>query len=187
MENKSILEIYEQCVRFHGHRCPGLAVGVRAAVEAARLLSLSFSQDEDTVCITENDACGVDGIQCVLGCSAGKGNLIFRIRGKQAFNVYDRRTGKNVRLILKAYAKEKAAAAYPELPKREAGARYILEAPMEEVFSQGPAVFPMPEEARHFASYDCELCGESTAEPYIRLQEGKRVCPACYRPYHRLR
>ena len=53
------------------------------------------------VCISENDACGVDAIQVLLGCSVGKGNLLFHMRGKQAFSFYNRKTGKSVRLVLK--------------------------------------------------------------------------------------
>lgn len=64
------------------------------------LLELDFSADEDVVCITENDACGVDAIQVLLGCSVGKGNLLFHLRGKQAFSFYNRKTGKAVRLVL---------------------------------------------------------------------------------------
>ena len=44
-----------------------------------RLLELDFSADEDVVCIAENDACGVDAIQVLLGCSVGKGNLLFNL------------------------------------------------------------------------------------------------------------
>ena len=68
-----IQSLFEKSAEFHGHRCPGLAIGVRAAVEAQKLLHIGHSADEEIVCVTENDACGVDGIQVLLGCSAGKG------------------------------------------------------------------------------------------------------------------
>ena len=83
---------------FHGHACGGLTIGFQAARYAMELLELDFSADEDVVCIAENDACGVDAIQVLLGCSVGKGNLLFHLRGKQAFSFYNRKTGKAVRL-----------------------------------------------------------------------------------------
>ena len=43
---------------------------------ASRLLGLEYSADEQVVCIAENDACSVDAIQVMLGCSIGKGDLI---------------------------------------------------------------------------------------------------------------
>lgn len=88
---------WETCVQFHGHACGGLTIGYKAACYAAELLELSFSGDEQVVCIAENDACGVDAIQALLGCSIGKGNLLFHMRGKQAFSFYNRATGKSVR------------------------------------------------------------------------------------------
>ena len=93
--------LWEKCVAFHGHECGGLAIGFRAALYAAELLELTFSQDEETVCVSENDACGVDAVQVILGCSVGKGNLLFHVTGKQAWSFYERSSGKSVRLVLK--------------------------------------------------------------------------------------
>ena len=93
--------LWEKCVAFHGHACGGLTIGFQAARYAMELLELDFSADEDVVCIAENDACGVDAIQVLLGCSVGKGNLLFHLRGKQAFSFYNRKTGKAVRLVLR--------------------------------------------------------------------------------------
>ena len=67
---------WEKCVAFHGHACGGLTIGYKAACYAAELLELDFSGDEQLVCIAENDACGVDANQALLGCSVGKGNLL---------------------------------------------------------------------------------------------------------------
>ena len=75
-------------------------IGFRAAFYAMDILELNFSEDEEVVCISENDACGVDAIQVVLGCSVGKGNLLFHLVGKQAFSFYNRQTNRSVRLIL---------------------------------------------------------------------------------------
>ena len=90
-ENK---ELWQKCAEFHGHVCPGLTIGYKAALYAIELLGLTFSDDERVVCVSENDACGVDAIQVILGCSVGKGNLLFHMRGKQAFSFYNRTTGK---------------------------------------------------------------------------------------------
>ena len=52
--------LWRRCVDFHGHQCGGLTIGYKAALYAMELLELTFSQDEQVVCIAENDACGVD-------------------------------------------------------------------------------------------------------------------------------
>ena len=134
--------------------------------------------DEDVVCVTENDACGVDAIQVLLGCSAGKGNLIFHIRGKQAFNFYNRKTGESVRLILK-----------PEFNgwggSREERMDQLHSLKDEEIFDVKPVTFRLPEEARIFNSFVCEKCGEVVAESFLRIENGKKICLDCFSEYTR--
>ena len=78
-------KIWKKCVEFHGHECGGLTIGYKAALYAMELLDIKMgkdccvSRDEQLVCISENDACGVDAIQVILGCSVGKGNLLFHM------------------------------------------------------------------------------------------------------------
>ena len=95
------MKTWNDCVTFHGHECGGLTIGYKASLYAIDLLELAFSDNEQVVCITENDACGVDAIQVMLGCSIGKGNLLFHMCGKQAYSFYNRKNGKSVRLVLK--------------------------------------------------------------------------------------
>ena len=54
---------------------------------------------KEVVCIAENDACGVDAIQVVLGCSIGRAICCFTLRGKQAFSFYNRSTGRSVLVL----------------------------------------------------------------------------------------
>jgi len=56
------------------------------------------AEDEELVAITENNACGVDALQYISGCTFGKGNLIFKDYGKQAYTLYSRKTGQGVRV-----------------------------------------------------------------------------------------
>ena len=68
-------ELWERAISFHGHVCPGLMIGFRASLYAAKLLKLHFSEDEEVVCIAENDSCSIAAIQSILGCTIGKGNM----------------------------------------------------------------------------------------------------------------
>jgi formylmethanofuran dehydrogenase subunit E len=70
------LQSYEAAVVFHGHSCPGLALGYRAAVAAMTRLDRDRAPDEEIVAIVENDSCVVDAIQVVTGCTFGKGNRL---------------------------------------------------------------------------------------------------------------
>ena len=93
---------FQKCVEFHGHVCPGLAIGYAAAKAGMRVLNVGPSEDEEIVAIVENDSCAVDAVQSLLGCTFGKGNLIFRDWGKQVFTFLDRKTLRAVRVSLRA-------------------------------------------------------------------------------------
>ena len=180
-ENK---KLWERCVDFHGHACGGLTIGYKASLYAIELLGLhlaeenagALSADEEIVCISENDACGVDAIQAVLGCSIGKGNLLFHMRGKQAFTFFNRKTGKSVRLLLKPG---------PEgMTREESFAYYQSQAP-KALFNVTEAKLRLPEKARLFDSYVCDCCGELTGANWIRLAGDKKLCLDCCETYSR--
>ena len=170
------MKTWNDCVAFHGHECGGLTIGYKASLYAIELLDLQYSTDEQVVCISENDACGVDAIQVMLGCSVGKGNLLFHMRGKQAYSFYNRKTGKAVRLVLKPK---------PEgMTKQESFAYYQSLEP-EQMFDVKEATIALPEPARLFDSYVCDCCGELTGANWIRLAGKKKLCLDCYESYDR--
>lgn len=168
--------LWERAAAFHGHVCGGLAIGYQAALYAAGLLGLTFSEDEQVVCVAENDACGVDAVQAVLGCSVGRGNLLFHLTGKQAFSFYNRATGQSVRLVLRPG---------PEAMGREEALAYYRDGAPERLFDVKKTTIRLPERARMFASHVCENCGEAAGEQWIRLSGGKKLCVDCWRPYRR--
>lgn len=168
-------KLWNKCIEFHGHVCGGVTIGYKAALYAIELMGLDFSKDEEVVCVTENDACGVDAIQAILGCSVGKGNLLFKMRGKQAFSFYNRTTGESVRLVLKNL---------PDMEKKEKE-QFLMDHEPSELFDVKEPTFQLPERARIFQSVTCEKCGEVTAESMIRLEGGKKLCLDCYTPYSR--
>ena len=170
------MKTWEKCVDFHGHTCGGLRIGYAAACYAMELLNIGFSDNEQVVCISENDACGVDAIQVMLGCSVGKGNLLFRMRGKSAYSFYNRKTGKSVRLVLKPK---------PEGMTREASFAYYQACKPEEMFDVKKTTISLPEKARLFDSYTCDCCGETTGANWIRLAGDKKLCLDCYESYDR--
>ncbi|MDQ6947474.1 MAG: FmdE family protein, partial [Actinomycetota bacterium] len=90
-------ETTRRIVEFHGHMCPGLAMGIRAAEVALAEIG-PHSTDEEVVAIVETDMCGVDAIQFLTGCTFGKGNLIHRDYGKNAYTFIRRSDGRAIRV-----------------------------------------------------------------------------------------
>ena len=170
-------ELWEKAVAFHGHECPGLAIGFKACEAAFEKMGIGVSEDEEIVCVTENDACGVDAVQALLSCTIGKGNLIYRGTGKQAFSFFDRKGGKKLRVYLKAQNKNGM--------ERKQWQEYLLNSPIDEVFSFSVPTFDIPEKARGFQTVICDLCGEGAPEHKMHLQEGKTVCGDCLNSYSR--
>lgn len=162
-------------IEFHGHSCPGLAIGIRAAEYALR--EFENTAAEDLLCITETDMCGVDGIQFLTGCTFGKGNLIHLDYGKAAFSFYDRNSGKAIRLLLRPEAKQGKK---KEKLGREEIQRILMEKSLEEVFELIPLKGEPPRKARILASICCEECGEETMESRTRRFAGKTLCIPCF-------
>jgi formylmethanofuran dehydrogenase subunit E len=162
---------WQEAVKFHGHACPGLAIGVRLALDFLDDLSLSRAGDEELAVVAETDACGVDGLQSVLGVTPGKGNLwVFR-RGKHAFTVFSKSEPEGRRYSWRAL----------DLPEQGQSEKieYYLTGPRKDLYIHGPARVSRPPEAARWTSRQCQLCGEVTAEPYMRVRNGHILCLDC--------
>ncbi len=166
---------YRKIIEFHGHDCPGLAIGYRMATAALEALRSMRAEDEEIVAIVENDACGVDALQCVTGCTFGKGNLLFRDYGKQAYTLYDRVSKQGVRVV---YHGRGVPAQLRE--DRKAFAGWLLAAPSAELVSIVHVAIDEPAPARIRRSEPCAVCGESVMEDRLRERDGERVCRPCF-------
>jgi len=185
-------EEFKKAAEFHGHICPGLALGYRVAKYAKE--HYPRSKDEELVAIVENKSCSVDAIQNVLGCTFGKGNLIAKDFGKQVFTFYSRDQNKAIRIYFKGNVFEgldkfRQKSVTCELSEkehqefaamREQAIQKILAAPDEELLSVTEVDIPAPEKARIYPTLRCQECGEGFMEVLGRMANGKVVCKSCY-------
>ena len=185
-------EEFKKAAEFHGHVCPGLALGYRVAKYAKE--HYPRSKDEELVAIVENKSCSVDAIQNVLGCTFGKGNLIAKDFGKQVFTFYSRDQNKAMRIYFKGNVFEgldkfRQKSVTGELSEkehqefaamREQAIQKILAAPDEELLSVTEVDIPAPEKARIYPTLRCQECGEGFMEVLGRMANGKVVCKSCY-------
>jgi formylmethanofuran dehydrogenase subunit E len=186
----------KETTNFHGHWCPGLAIGIRAAEWA--LKEMGKSPDEEIVAVVETDMCGVDAIQYLTGCTFGKGNLIHKDYGKNAFTFYRRRDGKAMRLVLrptiygdtgplmrKLHHKMQAEGLSEEEEKtwkeaRAAVSKRIMDSDMADVFDFKAPESQVPKKARILASLTCESCGEPVMETRTRRFNDQVLCIPCF-------
>lgn len=186
---------------FHGHMCPGLALGYRVSEFALKELGGRAGDEElvadEFVAIVENDSCAVDAVQVMTGCTFGKGNLIFRDYGKQVYTFIKRPTGEGVRVSVKWVSRgetEEETAAWESYMKGDRSEAVmknvhnrksrkieaILKAPAEELFKVARQRLLLPPEAGVYPSLRCGLCGEKVMEPRARIKDGKTVCIPCF-------
>lgn len=189
-------EAIKKTTEFHGHWCPGLAIGIRAAEWA--LAEMGKSPDEEVVAVVETDMCGVDAIQYLTGCTFGKGNLIHKDLGKNAFTFFRRRDNKSARLVLRPsiYDESRALMAKlhhkmqnqgltPEEEKlwkqtRQSISNRIMESDLGEVFEVKTPKYPLPKKARIFTSLTCESCGEPVMDTKTRRFKEQILCIPCF-------
>jgi len=188
----TLSEDFMRCAAFHGHICPGLAMGYRAARAALDYLKAQRSIDDEIVAITETDACSVDAIQVLTGCTLGKGNLILRDYGKMVCYFLSRNSGKGVRLAARPTRLERPGQGHEVAPERielsYEGAypefkpevtKEILELPIEKIFDIRDVEMEIPLRAKIEISEICEVCREPVMPSKVLLFEGCRVCAEC--------
>ena len=184
----------DYAIRFHGHQCGGLAIGLQAARLALREVGAP-APDEEIVAVVETDMCAVDAIQALTGCTFGKGNLIHRDWGKNAYTFFRRSDGKAVRIAprdgwhrseeLEALMAKPRAELTPAEQARSAQLRkewelQLLATDPDELFSVTPVNEPMPHRARLHASVNCADCGEQAMETRVRRLAGRDLCVPCF-------
>ena len=190
------MKIYDDIVEFHGHSCPGLALGYRVSLRALKEYE-GRSEDEELVAVVENNSCAVDALQVMTGCTFGKGNLIFRDYGKQVYTFIKRPSGKSVRIAVhwqKPAESDEARAIWERYMKGDHSKRvlnfvhdrkaakvgHILDADEAELMKVTKGRHELPKEARIYASIQCDECSEKVMEPRARVRSGKILCIPCF-------
>jgi formylmethanofuran dehydrogenase subunit E len=189
-------DLIDATIRFHGHMCPGLAIGIRAAEIGLR--EVGRDGDEEIVAVVETDMCGVDAIQYLTGCTFGKGNLIHLDYGKNAFSFYRRADGKSLRVVAKPSILGKEVETLAELHRkmnseglsqeeekhwqaiREEITATVMQARFEDLFEVKPVQADPPAKARVLSSLICDACGEAVMESRMHEHQSRRLCLLCF-------
>lgn len=198
--NEFSIEIkpFKDVTAFHGHVCPGSALGYQAALAGLKALSGKRSEDEEIIAIVENDSCAVDAIQVVTGCTFGKGNLIFLDYGKQAYTFASRGSGQAVRVVMKNnFDINKLEPKLSEIRKKVAGgdatpdekeqmgllmrevSQKVLELSPEDIFDVLNVEIEIPPKASMHPSVECAECGEMVSEHRVQVKGDVKVCIPC--------
>jgi formylmethanofuran dehydrogenase subunit E len=190
-------EEFKRCKAFHGHLCPGLCIGFKAATTAMDIVKTSRAEDEEIVAIVETDACSADAVQVLTGCTFGKGNFIYRDYGKMALTLFSRESGKGVRVSLRPGAFSPDETHFALLRKVLSGeasenerkqfqnlhlerSHDVLEMSSDELFVIKPVLAEIPAKAEIQPSQPCERCGEPTMRSKLQASESGWICRGCF-------
>ncbi|XRO75872.1 FmdE family protein [Methanocaldococcus sp. 28A] len=188
-------EDLRRTVEFHGHLCVGLALGYRVAKYVKKYYKRS--EDEELVAIVYNNSCSVDAIQYLLGCTFGKGNLIFKDYGKHVYIFFSRENEnkKGLKITFKDFLFEEINETrdlLKDIENPEEKKKYIedlknkciekiLSLSDEDLLIIKEVEIPEPKKAKIYPSIKCEECGEYFMEIKGRLINGKIVCIECFK------
>jgi formylmethanofuran dehydrogenase subunit E len=190
------MKTFADVVAFHGHACPGLALGYRVSLYALKMLG-DRASDEELTATVENSSCAVDAVQVLTGCTFGKGNLIFRDYGKHVYTFIRRPSGEGIRVSVDWRSPEetdKDKSLWERYMKGDRSVEVlnmvhdgkakkieiIMSAKDDELFTVTKGGMALPEEARIYPSVRCAVCNEKVMEPRARLRDGNIVCIPCF-------
>ena len=196
MQKARKVKRFEDVVDFHGHVCPGLALGYRVSIFALKELG-ERADDEELVAIVENNSCAVDAVQVITGCTFGKGNLIFKDYGKQVYTFIKRPSDNGLRISVEwkstgdteeekhmwdRYMKGDRSDEMLKIihNRRSRKIEMILSLEDKELLKVKKGKMDLPEEAKIYPSLRCSSCAEKVMEPGARIKDGKIVCIPCY-------
>jgi len=183
---------------FHGHKCPAMPLGLRAAAAAMNALGVGRAKDKELHVISETGkghaaGCFLDGIMVATGCTYGKSNIEKRYYNKMAFTLIDVQGERSVRVSLKpeffagmlnSPFVEQRKQGVPPQDISPAIADPLVEKVMsmpEEVFLDiGPITScRLTRKAGVFDAESCSQCGEMVFVDKLLDTGAGRICLGC--------
>ncbi|GAB4248345.1 FmdE family protein [Deferrisoma sp.] len=191
-------ELFDMAVKFHGHRCPAMPMGLRAGLAAMKALGAERAQDKELYVISETGkghaaGCFLDGIMAATGCTYGKSNIEKKYWNKMAFTLVDTQRGKAVRVSLKPEFFEQALQS-PFVQQRRQGVPpqdvpaeilaplldRVLSLPEEQFLNVSePFDYPWEGGKACFDVVRCDACGEAVFTNAVAEKDGKTLCGGC--------
>jgi formylmethanofuran dehydrogenase subunit E len=192
-------EYLDVALKFHGHRCPAMPMGLRAGLAAMKVLGVERSKDKELFVEAETGrghaaGCFLDGVMTATGCTYGKSNIRKLYYSKMAFTLIDTKTGRAVRVSLKPEFFEKALAS-PFVAERKKGVppqdispeitgplvEKVLSLP-ESDFLDISGVFHLEvkKSSPNFEVKRCGGCGEAVfTDKLQKTSDGRLLCMPC--------
>lgn len=197
---KTLEELFDVGLKFHGHKCPAMPMGLRAGMAAMRVLGVERSQDKELLLESETGkthaaGCFLDGLMTATGCTYGKSNIQKLYYNKMAFTLIEVATGRSVRVSLKPGFLEQSVQS-PFVQKRKEGilpqlipaeitdplVSRIMSLPEEQFLEIGEVIVRAmpPKQKGCFDVKRCSTCGEAVFTDKLTVKDdGSAICISC--------
>ncbi len=191
-------ELLEMAIKFHGHKCPAMPLGLRAGLAAMKKLGVERASNKELFCFLEAgpshaQMCFGDGVQVTTGCTFGKENIEKLHYSKLGIVLVDVKRKKAVRVVIRPeFQKKGLASKFVQMRKDGIEPKDIpsdIVDPMIENIMKQPdeVLFKISEvfdydfkgEKSTFDWYECENCGEIVFAHGIRIKDNKKLCIPC--------
>lgn len=196
---KEFNEYFDTAIKFHGHKCPAMPMGLRAGLAAMKALGVERSKDKELFVEVETGkghaaGCFLDGIMVATGCTYGKSNIQKLYYNKMAFTLIDTKSGRAVRVSLKTGFFEKAlnssfvSERKKGVPPQDIPAEItdplverILGLPEDEFLNiSGVFQKELKKGSTNFEVKRCAKCGEAVfTDKLITAPDGRMLCIPC--------
>lgn len=184
---------------FHGHKCPAMPQGLRAAHLAMNILGVNRARGggELKAVVEIGDhhfsGCFADGVQFATGCTFGKGNITKEPLGKFALTLIDTKTHRAARVSVR-YDRMKMCLEMPFFEQRKKGippdeldpsdvdplVDEVLSADWRAMFDVTTFDnYPVARTTETFAAVRCSDCGEMVVADYAQPLGDQLLCQTC--------
>jgi len=128
-------ELLEIGIKFHGHKCPAMPLGLRVGLAALEALGVERDKNKELYCQVETGfahatMCFVDGVQVSTGCTYGKANIEKLDLCKNAITLIDVRSGRRafspMILPLRSWIRWWSESGQRQLRRSSASARSLI-------------------------------------------------------------
>lgn len=186
-------------VYYHGHLCPELAVGYRAALVAQQEMGLARENAAEFFILAENMSSAIEALQLLTGCTIGNQNFFAYDLGKHVYYLGRVKAGGEpeevLRLALvnrsvdlgaageldnKIFAGQATEAELEQYRQAvDTAVQAILELPEEQLFVKKKVTLQPPRASGRFRYTACSRCGEMVALGKTVSGEGGHYCRVC--------
>jgi formylmethanofuran dehydrogenase subunit E len=178
--------LLEECVKTHGHLCPGQVLGTRMSLLGLREIGIDDPKGKDRkniIVFVEIDRCAIDAVQSITGCSLGHRTMKFMDYGKMAVTFLNLKTDHAVRVIAKEESKQKAKEYFSDIENKYAAQieayKIMPDADLFDVMEVKITVKPEDMPGRPLSRVPCDTCGEYVQDAREVYRGGRTLCKSC--------